>query len=105
MFESLESSAGVKRSVRGKTLLLVSFDGMRTLELTWELISVTRSDSGVAAAGVGSRLEARVACWTWTAISRTIISSYKCGGKRRKSIDAAQQENIHSDVQPAQSCF
>lgn len=51
-----------------------SFDWMPTLELTWELISVTRSDSGVAAAGVGSRLEARVACSTRTAI--TIISSH-----------------------------
>lgn len=41
---------------------LHSLDWMPTLELTWELISVTRSDSRVAAAGVGSRLEARVAC-------------------------------------------
>lgn len=31
--------------------------------LTWELISVTRSNSRVTAAGVGSSLEARVACW------------------------------------------
>lgn len=53
---------------------------MPTLELTWELISVTRSDSGVAAAGVGSRLEARVACWTWTAITSTMVSADKVGG-------------------------
>lgn len=32
------------------------------LTLTWELISVTRSDSSVTATGVGSSLEARVAC-------------------------------------------
>lgn len=31
--------------------------------LTRELISVTRSDSSVTATGVGSSLEARVACW------------------------------------------
>ena len=30
--------------------------------LTWELVSVTRSNARVAAAGVGSSLEARVAC-------------------------------------------
>lgn len=41
---------------------LHSLDWMPTLELTWELISVARSDSGVAAAGVGSRLEAGVTC-------------------------------------------
>lgn len=57
---------------------------MPTLELTWELISVTRSDSRVAAAGVGSRLEARVACYTWTAITTAIVSSDKVGGNTQK---------------------